>query len=74
LVYNILPLCETVFHRLADAGQRLFEVMDVCHPNKDKKPIPAVRVHMPFIENFAGESLLDILCKKSDFRTANLAL
>jgi hypothetical protein len=76
LIYNILPRCETVFHRLSDAGQKLCEVLATCHPNKQKLPVPPIRVHMPFVENFQGLSPFDMLLqdKKEDFRSANIMM
>lgn len=76
MIYNILPRCETVFHRLYKQGNLLSNVFLVCHPNKEKKPIAPISLHMPFLANFAGNSPMDMLCDDNvnDFRTANLYL
>lgn len=63
-----------MFHRLSSRGSLLTAVFKVCAPNPQKLAVAPCELHMPFLENFSGNSPMDMLCDNSDFRTANLYL
>ena len=52
LIYNILPGGNTVLHRLHKNGQAIADLLRICSPNPDKKAIPPIETHFPFLENF----------------------
>lgn len=61
-------------HRLKDDGSKVLDILARCHPNPGRLEYPPIETHIPFLVNFAGNSPMDLLCEKSDFRTANQML
>ena len=74
LIYNILPGGTTVLHYLKDDGNKMAEILKVCHPNPSRKELATIETHIPFLENFDDKSPMDLLCENSDYKTANTML
>lgn len=74
LIYNILPGGTTLLHYLKDDGNKMAEILKVCHPNPSRKELATIETHIPFLENFEDKSPMDLLCDKPDYKTANIML
>ena len=59
-------------HTLADKGDVLEAIFQVCHPNPEDRS--QVQFEVPFLKNFLHQSPMDILNTKKDYRTMNMML
>jgi hypothetical protein len=69
LIYAILPGGDTIFHRLArEKPQALIKLFEYCHPDHE------IKLHIPFLQNFEGDTMISICIMNQDFKTIDTVL
>ena len=70
---NILPGGDSFAHKLDTKTDILEQILEEAHPMKGDET-RVINLHIPFLRNFEGESIIHLLAYDQDFRAINMCL
>ena len=59
-------------HHLADKSEVIESIFEICHPNAEDRT--EIKYEVPFLINFEGKSVMDMLKKQKDFKGMDMML